>query len=158
MRLHHTQKPIYLTAEAIEKHKRELKELEIEEKAVVERLTEAREKGDLSENGAYRAAKFELGSVRRRLGQIRRLLRKAQVAKKNSDMNMVSFGSKLRVKVGNTEKVLHLVSQYEADPISGKISVDSPLGAALLNQLVGSVVKFETPMGQNQVEILEILA
>ncbi|HWQ57106.1 MAG TPA: transcription elongation factor GreA [Bryobacteraceae bacterium] len=122
-------------------------------------IGKARAHGDLSENAEYHAAKERQGLVNARLGQLR---------KRMAEMSMVDF-SKIphgRVGLGSTvvvldsskdeEVVYNLVTTEEADPPNGKVSTTSPIGRALLGKEVGDVVKFQSPGGAKEFEILKL--
>lgn len=122
-------------------------------------IGKARAHGDLSENAEYHAAKERQGLVNARLGQLR---------KRMAEMSMVDY-SKIphgRVGLGSTvvvmdsskdeEVVYSLVTTEEADPPNGKVSTTSPIGRALLGKEVGDVVKFQSPGGAKEFEILKL--
>lgn len=141
--------PIPFTKEALEKFQKEFDRLKIEEAAILVRLQTAREMGDLSENGAYKYAKFELGNTRRELGRLGHLLRYGYIQEKSKDQRTVSFGSIVTLTDQADKKnfTYTIVSAHESDPAKLKISTDSPLGKVLLNKVEGQIVKFEVPSG-----------
>jgi|APSaa5957512622_1039677.scaffolds.fasta_scaffold10415_5 transcription elongation GreA/GreB family factor len=111
--------------------------------------------GDLSENGAYTAAKSELRDTDRRLRHLNRLLKWGVVIKsKNKDK--IEFDSKVTLDTGSSKLDIHLVSGFEADPLKGKISVYSPLGKALLGKSKENKVTVTTPNGELIYTILAI--
>lgn len=125
------------------------------EKEVIVRLQEAREQGDLSENGAYHYAKFELGATRRQLREVKYLLSNGQISQAVKS-GTVGFGSKVTLKDGDTEVTYLLVSKHESNLIEKKLSLESPLGQALIGRKIGDKVKFETPKGIKTYIVLKI--
>lgn len=128
--------PFFTSLEA--DHARLTKELE-ETKV---RLQIAREMGDLSENGAYTYAKFEISSINRQLGRIRFLLQNGVVtAPKNT--TSVGFGNLVTLKVGNKEITYLMVSEHESDPMAKKLSITSPLGQLICGKKSGDIVELK---------------
>lgn len=127
----------------------ELEEKRAAEKGALERLVVAREMGDLSENGMYKYAKMELGDSRRRIREILQLLKTITPTPAPSNPTTVVFGCTVVVKNGSSQKpqTYRIVSTHEADPLVGKISPDSPLGAALMGKKIGDTISFTTPQG-----------
>jgi transcription elongation GreA/GreB family factor len=114
---------------------------------VMKRLQTAREMGDLSENGAYKYAKFELGSIGRQLQQHKFLLDHGVVVQKPPHPTTVAFGCSVTVIVTGKSHTYTIVSQYESDPKAGKLSLESPIGAALMNKKVGDTIDVAVPAG-----------
>jgi len=112
--------------------------------------------GDLSENGAYTAAKSELRDTDRKLRHLERLLKYGEVVT-SKNAGKVEFDSKVILDNGSKKLNFHLVSGFEADPINGKLSVFSPLGKAVMNKTVGDKVSVSTPNGQMTYTIISIL-
>lgn len=110
-------------------------------------LSRAREMGDLSENGLYKASKMELGSINRQLGRISHLLRNAQVIERQSS-DTVHIGSKVIISDGEKERTLLIVGDFESDPLQNKISQKSPIGEALLGKRIGETVTITIPSGK----------
>jgi len=150
----------YYTQEGLEKLKAELHELRTKGRADIARqIAEAREKGDLSENAEYDAAKEAQGLLELKIAKLEELLGNARLLdESNIDLSKVSILSKVRIKNKKTkaEMTYTLVAQEEADLKAGKISVDSPIGKGLLGREVGEVAKIQVPAGEIEVEILEI--
>ena len=152
-----TQQPIYLTPEGEKKLKAELAELtgpRREELAL--RLRSAIQMGDLSENADYHKAKEDQGFLEGRIQEIEAILRMAVIIEKtNSDV--VTVGSLVTVQEDDSSpETYSIVGAKEADPRSGKISNESPIGRALMDHKVGDVVSAETPGGQIKFKILKI--
>lgn len=150
----------YYTQEGLDKLKAELQELRTKGRADIARqIAEAREKGDLSENAEYDAAKEAQGLLELKIAKLEELLGNARLLdESNIDLNKVSILSKVRIKNKKTqaEMTYTLVAQEEADLKAGKISVDSPIGKGLLGKEVGEIAKIKVPAGEIEVEILEI--
>lgn len=146
---------IPFTEEAYKKMQSEYDKLLQEEKEVIIRLQAAREMGDLSENGAYKYAKFELGSVRRQKSKLKYLLTNGVIAQKKGS-SQVGFGSTVVISDGKSTKKLLIVSKHESDPKVDKISIESPIGQALIHKTVGATVVVTTPRGQVEYHIESI--
>lgn len=150
-------KKIYLTQEGLEGLKKEFAELtKVKRPDVVRQLSEAREQGDLSENGAYTAAKEELAFIDGRLEELEMLIKQAAVITDHHGDNMISLGSEVTVQVNGKKEVFHLVGEWEADPQAKKISHESPLGKALIGKSVGDEVAVEAPAGTMLYTIVSI--
>jgi transcription elongation factor GreA len=122
----------------------------------VERLSNARSQGDLSENSDYQSAKEELEFLDGRIDELEDVLKNAAVVGNgNGHSAGVGVGTKVTVKVKGKENVFDIVGEWEADPMNKKISHDSPLGMALLGKKAGDSAKVEAPAG---VVVYEILA
>jgi len=134
----------------------DLAELLIKEKAIIERVQIAREMGDLSENGAYKYAKQELGSTRREIGRLKRLILHGKIIPKKSNPTVVGFGATVVLLLKGKEITYTLVSKHESDPTRGKLSQESPLGQALLGRKVGDVFELEIPAGVVEYQILRL--
>ncbi|MCX7955843.1 MAG: transcription elongation factor GreA [Patescibacteria group bacterium] len=146
-----------LTQQGFEKLKKELEELKNQKRPqAVERLAKARSMGDLSENSEYTAAKEELAFVEGRIQEIEEILKNAQVAENPSNDTIVELGETIVVEKNQEKITFTIVGEYEADPINGKISVNSPIGKGLIGKKVGEIVEIETPSGKNIYKILEI--
>lgn len=134
----------------------ELVALEEERKEVLVRLQTAREMGDLSENGAYKAARWELGGIDRRLRELNRLKLMGRVTEAK-DGTVISFGSRVRVKnEAGQDFTYELVNEYESDPSKNKLSVHSPLGRQLEGKRVGDAIEVEAPAGTQKYLVLEV--
>lgn len=154
------QKTVYLTEEGLEKMKKELHFMKVKERArIAQSIQEAREKGDLSENAEYDAAKEEQGHLEARIAKLENTIANARlVDEKQVDSSKAYILSNVRVKNHKTgsEQTYTLVSAQEADLSQGKISIKSPIGKAFLGKEVGDVVDVDVPAGSITFEILEI--
>ncbi|MDO8269187.1 MAG: transcription elongation factor GreA [Candidatus Levybacteria bacterium] len=147
-------KRIPVTREGFENLKEELLRLQEERPQAVKNLSEARNMGDLSENGLYTAAKSRLRSIDSQMFRLDIQIKLADIIEGGG--NTVSIGSKVVVKDGDKKKEFHLVGDYEANPREGKISQHSPLGRALVGKKVGETAVFEAPSGKISYTILSI--
>jgi transcription elongation factor GreA len=150
----------YMTREGYEKLKFELDELKtLERQKVAGQIAEAREKGDLSENAEYDAAKEAQGLLELKIKQMEEVLASARVVNESDlDSSKVVILTTVKLKNLKTKKevVYTLVSETEADLKTGRISVNSPIGQGLLGKSVGDVADIQTPGGSIQFEILDI--
>ncbi len=150
----------YFTQEGLDVIKEELHQLKhIERPKIIQAIAEARDKGDLSENAEYDAAKEEQGHLEDRIAQMDSLLANARVIDATQlDTSRVSILCKVKVKNHNVgkEAVYMLVSEKEANLKENKISVKSAIGAGLLGHAVGEVIEIQVPAGVVKLEILDI--
>ncbi len=155
-----TEKPVYLTSDSIQKMKEDLKFLRTKERArIATAIAEAREKGDLSENAEYDAAKEAQGHLEARIAKLEKTIANARLVDESLiDASKAYIFSKVRIKntQNGAEQTYKLVSAEEADLASGRISVTSPIGKGLLGKAVGEKVKITVPAGIVTFEILEI--
>ena len=136
----------------LQKRKEELLE---KRKETIKSLQRAREMGDLSENGLYKAAKFELGQIDRRIRQLDHLLKDGKVAT-TPQKGIVDVGSKVVLKDNKNEIEYEIVGSFESDPIEGKLSHVSPLGKSLIGKKVGDVVLFISPRGKKNCKVIKV--
>lgn len=150
----------YLTPEGYERLKKELETLKSDGRTeVAKAIAEAREKGDLSENAEYDAAKEAQGLLELKINEMEKVLANARVLDSSQlDISKVTVLSKVKIKNVKMKKefTYHLVSESEADLKAGKISVSSPIGKGLLGKAVGDIAMVETPRGSIEFEILDI--
>ncbi len=132
---------IYLTQEGFKKMKEEYKGLvEVKRKDITERISKAREFGDISENSEYDTAREEQSFVEGRIIEIEEILKHAKVINEKEKHNVVEMGSRVKVGVDDEKDEFIIVSSVEANPNEGKISNESPVGKALLGAKVGDIV------------------
>jgi transcription elongation factor GreA len=144
-------KKVYLTPEGMEELRQELDELvNVKRPALAERLRKAIAQGDLSENADYHTAKEEQSFLEGRIQEIEVVLRSAEVIKETKRSDVVSLGSRVTVIEDGMQdpETFRIVGIAEADPISGKVSHESPIGKALLGRRVQDVVTVEAPGGE----------
>ena len=149
-----------LTYEGLQKLEAELQDLKVvRRKEVAQKIKEAREQGDLSENAEYDAAKDEQRDIEARIEDIEKILKNAEVVvEEEVELDKISIGCKVRILdvEENEELEYKIVGSTEADSLKGKISNESPVGKALLGAKVGDVVKVETHVGELEYKVLEI--
>ncbi len=147
-----------LTEKGYQKLIEELKHLK--EKAlpeVAERIAEAKELGDLSENAEYQDAKDEQGLIAKRILEIEEILRNAKVlSTKEVDREKVEVGNKVIIESDGKQFEYEIVGMNEADPAQGKISNESPLGQALLGRKKGEEIELDLPKGKVLYKIVDI--
>lgn len=150
----------YYTEEGLNNLKDELKQLEmVERPRVSQQIAEARDKGDLSENAEYDAAKEAQGLLEMKIAKLKNLVANARILDDSQmDSSKVLILSRVRIKnlKNNKELEYTLVAESEADLKEKKISVDSPIGKGLLGKVQGDIADVETPSGVMQFEIVEI--
>lgn len=150
----------YYTAEGLQKLKEELQELKTKGRSEVARqLAEARDKGDLSENAEYDAAKDAQGHLELKISKLEEVVGNARLIDESGlDASKALILSKVKLKNLKNNMVVNytLVAEEEADLATGKISVKSPIGKGLLGLSVGDVAEITVPAGKLQFEILEI--
>lgn len=154
------QKPVYLTAEGLQVLKVELEELiKVRRPALAHRLNVAIKQGDLSENADYTAAKEEQGCLEGRILEVQASIRNAVLIEEGGMVDgYVRIGSHVTVLEDGEEEpeTYHVVGATEADPRSGKISNESPLGVALMGHKAGDVVRVKAPAGTIAFRIKEV--
>lgn len=148
----------YVTQEGLEKMRNELEELKtVKRPAVIKRIAEARELGDLSENGDYQDAKDEQGFIEGRIVELENLINKSEVIKKKESNGEVALGAKIIAECDGSQREFTIVGSNEANPSSGMISYESPIGMAFIGRKVGDIVEVEIPRGKMTCKILEIV-
>lgn len=151
---------VYYTEEGLEKLRKELEHLKTTERSSIARqISEARDKGDLSENAEYDAAKEAQGMLEMQIAKLENTLANARIINESElDNSKVLVLSNVEVKNKANSAVMKykLVAQSEADLKTGKISVESPIGKGLLGKEVGDVTDINVPNGSIQLEIISI--
>jgi transcription elongation factor GreA len=150
----------YYTEEGLNKMRAELQQLKtVERKAATQAVVEARDKGDLSENAEYDAAREAQALLELRIAKLEDVIANARIVDESQiDLSKVSILTTVKIKnVGNGAQMKYtLVAENEADLKIGKISVDSPIGKALLGKRVGENVEVQVPAGKVTFQITEI--
>jgi len=150
----------YLSEEGFRKLEKELKELKGKgRKDIANQIAEARAKGDLSENAEYDAAKEAQGHLEKRIAELENTLAQSRILDgRNIDTSKVYILSTVTIlnKKVNKEMKYTIVSPQEADFKEKKISVDSPIGKALMGNEVGDIVEVDVPAGKLELEIINI--
>ena len=151
---------VYMTEDGLKKLKDEIQQLEtIERPRIIAAIAEAREKGDLSENAEYDAAKEAQGALETKIAQLKARLADARVLDASEiKTDEVQILTKVRVRQRNNgaERTFHLVTEGEANLAEGKISVSTPIAKGLMGHRVGEVAQIQVPAGVLEFEILEI--
>lgn len=149
-----------LTSEGLKKLEDELEELiVVRRKEVAQKIKEAREQGDLSENAEYDAAKDEQRDIEARIEEIEKILKNAEIVDED-EVNTDAINVGCQVKIldceFDEELVYKIVGSTEANSLKGKISNESPVGRALIGKKVGDMVAVETQVGVVQYKVLDI--
>ncbi|HPD94419.1 MAG: transcription elongation factor GreA [Bacteroidales bacterium] len=153
-------KVTYLTEEGLTKLRKELEQLKTVERPAISRMiAEARDKGDLSENAEYDAAKEAQGMLELRISKLENTIANARIIDESKiDTSQVQILNKVKIKNTKTKAVMEymLVAESEANLKEGKLSVATPIAKALIGKKVGDVVEVKVPSGLMQFEILNI--
>ncbi len=149
-----------LTYEGLKQLEEELQDLKVNKRReVAQKIKEAREQGDLSENAEYDAAKDEQREIEARIEEIDKILKNAEVVVEDEvEVDFINIGCKVKIidLEYNDEMEYKIVGSTEANSLKGKISNESPVGKALIGARVGDIVNVETHSGMLQYKILEI--
>lgn len=148
-----------MSEERLKELKEELSYLvTVREKEVAEQIKEARSFGDLSENSEYDEAKTEQGKLYSKIAELKNLIENAEIITKSDETDKVGIGSIVTVKDCelDIEETYQVVGSQEADPITGKISDDSPFGKSLMGRKIGDYIEVEAPAGRLKFEVLKI--
>ena len=150
----------YMTEDGLKKLKEELQFLEtVERPRIIAAIAEAREKGDLSENAEYDAAKEAQGALETKIAQLKARLMDARVisaSEINTDEVQILTRVKVRQLSNNMEKTFQIVTEGEANIAEGKISISTPIAKGLLGKKVGDIAQVKVPIGLLEFEVLEI--
>ncbi|MBR1508163.1 MAG: transcription elongation factor GreA [Eubacterium sp.] len=148
-----------LTYEGLKKLEEELQDLKVNKRQeIAQKIKEAREQGDLSENAEYDAAKDEQRDIEARISEIEKILKNVEVVDEDSiDKETVNFGCTVKIKDMKSKKEMKymLVGSTEADILNGKISNESPLGSALMGAKKGQIISVEAPKGRFDYKVLD---
>lgn len=145
----------HLTDEGKKELEVELEELKGRRGDIAEKIANARDYGDLSENAEYDAAREEQAQVESRVAELEDILKNADIIKAGKANGKVQVGSTVELENGKTV-TYRIVGPVEADPLEGKISNESPIGAALMGKQVGDTVTIQTPKGESHYTIKKI--
>ncbi len=150
--------PSYLTRQGYQKLQEELEYLRtFKRQEVAKRLHEAMEGGELIEDAEYEAAKNEQAFVEGRIQELEMLLANARIIDEGGHRDVVQVAAKVTIQEGDSEPEIYtIVGPAEADPRSGRISNESPLGRALLDHRAGDLVKVDAPGGSFYVKVLKV--
>ena len=149
-----------MTEDGLKKLKEEIQQLEtVERPRIIAAIAEAREKGDLSENAEYDAAKEAQGALETKIAQLKARLMDARVinaSEINTDEVQILTRVKVRQLSNNMEKTFQIVTEGEANIAEGKISISTPIAKGLLGKKVGDIAQVKVPIGILEFEVLEI--
>ena len=149
-----------ITYEGLKKYEEELEELKVvKRKEVAQKIKEAREQGDLSENAEYDAAKDEQRDIEARIEELEKILKNAEVVVEDEvDLDKISIGCRVKILDMEFDEELEykIVGSTEANSLKGKISNESPVGKALIGKKKGDVVQVETQVGVLKYKVLGI--
>ena len=155
-----TVKKNILTSEGLKKLEDELDDLiVVKRKEVAQKIKEAREQGDLSENAEYDAAKDEQRDLEARIEEIEKILKNAEIVDEDEvDLGTINIGCQVKILdlEFDEELTYKIVGSTEANSLKGKISNESPVGKALIGKKVGELVSVETQVGVVQYKVLDI--
>lgn len=156
-RLTQSAQKVYLTAQGLEEARRELDFLQTTKRAqIAERISRAREFGDISENAEYDAALDEQALIENRIVYLENVLKNVKIISQTPKSDFVVIGSTVKVEMNEGIDEFTIVGKVEASPAKKRISNESPLGAALLGGKTGEVVEVTTPIVRYKCKILEI--
>ncbi len=155
-----TKKKIFVTKQGLEELKAELTDLEkVKRPQVLERVSQARAMGDLSENSEYTAAREELSLIDGRIEELSDMMKRVEIIDEeqaSKKTNAVQLGSTVTVTINGKKEMFELVGEWEADPAEKKISHESPLGMALMGKALNDKIEVEAPAGKILYHIVEI--
>ena len=150
-------KPVYLTAEGLERLKVELNQLiTVDRPRIAQRIHDAKLDGDITENAEYEDAKQEQSFLEGRIATLEAQLKNAEVIESSGNGDKVGIGSKVVIKGGDGEETFTIVGSAEAAPREGRISNESPVGAALMGHRKGDKVTVEAPAGSVTYTVLRV--
>ena len=149
----------YLTPQGMKQLEEELARLQnVRRQEVAEKITESHDAGGVEDNAEYEEAKNELALVEARISEIENVLERAVVADKSMvEKGVIGFGSSVNVRDRRKRRRQYqIVGSAEVAPLDGKISIESPVGKALVGHRVGDVVEVETPSGVNKLTVTRV--
>lgn len=146
-----------LTQGGLDELKRELNHLLGQRHVVADRIKQARELGDLSENAEYQTAREEQDRLESRIGELEHVVQNSKLIKKPKGNGYVKLGSTVKLKSADGKATqFQVVGTMEADPLNGKISDESPIGVVLLNKKVGDQVEIKTSAEETTYKVTDI--
>lgn len=148
---------VLLTKEGLNKLKTELKKLqELDRKEIIDRIKNAKDFGDLTENSEYTDAKDTQSFIEGRIQELEKMIKHAKIIDNNSKQGTIGVGSEVIVSIDGDKETYHIVGSTESDPLEGKISAVSPVGKALMGKAKGDKIEVDTPDGTITYKILSI--
>lgn len=154
-KVHFVKPKIPFTKEAFRQMEEKIESLQEKRETAVQNLQTAREMGDLSENGAYKAARWELGGIDRELRRLNYLKKFGHIEEKKVT-GIVGFGNQITLKNDSSQITFTLVGSFEADPKKNKLSLDSPIGKAVLGRQVGDTITLQAPSGTISFKLVKL--
>ena len=149
--------PTYISASGLKKLEEEIeKRRRVTRREIADRIEQAKELGDLSENFEYHEAKEQQAMNEMRIAELDGMIKDSVIVEQQSGGSEISLGSTFVVSHDGVEKTYEMVGSSEADPIAGKISNESPLGGAFMGRREGETVEIEIPSGKIVYRILRI--
>lgn len=150
-------KKVYLTAKGLKQAQEELETLRtIKRREIAERIRQAREYGDLTENSEYDAAIEEQNLVESRISELEGILKDVKIISEETREDFVVIGSTVKVEMEGEIDEFKIVGRVEADPAKKRISNESPLGSSLLGAKIGEEVEVTTPIVRYKCKVLEV--
>ena len=153
-------KKIFVTKEGLAELKKEYEELsKVKRLEVLDRVSQARAMGDLSENSEYTAAREELSLIDGRIEELAEIIKLANIIEEKHSKaagRKIELGSAVTLAINGKKEIFSLVGEWEADPKAKKISHESPLGKALLGKAIGEKVEVEAPAGKILYTVVEV--
>ena len=146
----------YITKEGLEKLKGQLATIKLKLKEVSYKIKEAREMGDLSENAEYHEAKNEQSFLMGKEAELEGKIKNAQIIEKKKATDVVVAGSTVVIDDDGEKLEYTIVGSDESDPLSGRISIDSPIGASLIGHKKGDKIDVRTPAGVSVCKIISV--
>lgn len=150
-------KELYLSQEGVENLKAELEDLKEQRVDITQKIKEAREFGDLSENAEYQEAKIKQSFIEGRIEEIEAMLKSAKLIDGSATTSgFVGLGSTVVVEFAGKQNTYYVTGSSEADPLASKISNESPLGRALMGHAAGDKVVLSTPDGDREYKVVKV--
>jgi transcription elongation factor GreA len=150
-------KPTYLSKDGFEKLSHELEEMvSLKRPEVAQRIHDAKEHGDLSENAEYEDAKNEQAFIEGRIAQLEALIKNATIIDENHSTEFVQIGSTVHVDGTDGKESFTIVGSAEAAPLEGRISNESPVGRSLLGKKPGDTIVVRVPAGEFEYRVVKI--
>jgi len=147
----------YISKEGLNKLQKELAGLKTQRVEITQKIKEAREYGDLSENAEYQEARTKQSFIEGRIEEIETMLKTAKLIDRRGKGNSeIVVGSDVVVSFGGKERTYHITGSNETSPGEGRISNESPLGQALMGKQAGETAKLETPDGNRTYKIVRV--
>lgn len=152
-----TERQTFITADGLEKLRDELHQLKtVKRREIAQRIQEAKELGDLSENAEYVEAKNEQAFVEGRVAELEAVVKNPVIIQDVKNSELVRVGSSVTLKTDGKEISYTIVGSNESDPLNGRISNESPLGQAFIGKKVGDAVEIDVPRGKRTFSIVSI--